>query len=77
MFTIVYVTLLFGIGMPILYPIAAFNLSVVYLVERYVLAYFYRVPPTMDDRLVNKAMEILKFAPLLFLANSFWMLTNR
>jgi hypothetical protein len=76
-FTIVYVTLLFGIGMPVLFPIAAWNLIVIYLVERYVLAYFYRVPPTMDDRLVKNAMETLKFAPLLFLANSFWMLTNR
>jgi hypothetical protein len=76
-FTIVYVTLLFGIGMPILYPIAILNLSVIYLVERYVLAYYYRVPPTMDDRLVKNAMETLRFAPLVFLMNAFWMLTNQ
>ena len=77
MFTIVYVTLIFGIGMPILYPLAIFNLSVIYLVERYVLAYHYRVPPTMDDRMVKNAMKILSFTPMLFLANAYWMLTNQ
>ena len=76
-FTIVYVTLIFGIGMPILYPIAIFNLSVIYCVERFVIAYHYRVPPTMDDRLVKNAMRILSFTPMLFLVNAFWMLSNQ
>ena len=51
-FTIVYVTFTFGIAMPVLFPIALWNLLVTWLVERYVIIYHYKVPPVMDDKLV-------------------------
>lgn len=39
---IVYVTLMYGFGMPILYPIAVYALVVLYLSEKAMLYYSYR-----------------------------------
>ena len=69
--------LIFGIAMPVLFPLAILNLSVIYLVERFVIARFYRLPPIMDDKLVKKALEVLRFAPIMMLMNGFWILSNR
>lgn len=48
----VFVTLLYGMGMPILYPIAAINFVNQYICDRYVLAYHMRLPPSLDDTLM-------------------------
>ena len=31
----------------------------------------------MDDRMTKNAMELLSYTPLIFLLNSYWMLSNR
>lgn len=38
-----------GVGMPILFPIAAFNFLNQYVCERLVLAYEMKQPPSLDD----------------------------
>ena len=40
--TVIYITMLYGIGMPILFPIAAFSLMNQWLAERVTLAYLVR-----------------------------------
>lgn len=42
---VVYVTFLFGPGLPILFPIAYLSLLGLYIVERLMMAYSYRKPP--------------------------------
>ena len=74
---IIYVTMLYGIGMPILFPIAAFNFVNQYICERFILAYEMKQPPCLDDRLTKNALGKLKWAPLLMLLNAYWMLGNR
>lgn len=74
---IVFVTMMYGIGMPILFPIAAFNFFNQYVCERYILAYEMKQPPSLDDRLTKNALEKLKWAPLIMLLNAFWMLGNK
>ena len=49
--TIVFVTFTFGFGIPILYPIGAMGLLILYLVEKSMLYYAYRLPPMYDERL--------------------------
>lgn len=34
-------------------------------------------PPALDDRLTKNTIEMVKFAPLLMLFNSYWMLSNQ
>ena len=62
--------------MPLLFPIAAFSYFNVWWLERLNLAYFFKLPPSMDDKLTNNAVKVLSMAPLLLLFNGFWMVTN-
>ena len=46
---VVFITLIFGPALPILYIICVLSLWSQYLVERLSLAYFYRIPPKFSD----------------------------
>lgn len=73
---IVFVSLTYGIGMPLLFPIAAFNCLNQYICERIVVAYNVPLPPTLDDRLTKSVISILMYAPILMLGNAYWMVSN-
>ena len=75
-FNVVYVTMFYGVGLPILFPIAALTLAIFYCNERYHIAYTYRLPPSMDATLTNNAIQVLSYAPLLMLVQGAWMLGN-
>lgn len=70
------VTMMYGVGMPILFPIAAFNFMNQYICERIVVAYQVRKPPVLDDKLAKNAIQILYWSPILLLFNGYWMLSN-
>ena len=74
---ITFVTFLYGVGLPILFPIAAASLFVLYIVEKTMLHYSYRQPPMYDERLNNNVLGIMTYAPLLFLAFGYWMLSSK
>lgn len=75
-FNVTFVTMMYGVGLPILFPIAVMNYFIFYFLERYHMARTYQLPPSLDDRLTKNAIKVLKFAPLLLLANGAWMLSN-
>jgi len=68
--------MMFGAGCPILFPIAAFSLLVLYLIENYMLYYVYKNPPAYDQSLNQSVLVNLAKAPLFLLAFSFWMLSS-
>jgi hypothetical protein len=74
---IVYITMMYGIGMPILFPIAMFNFLNQYVSERIIVAYYMKQPPALDDKLIRNCLHMLKWAPLLLLSNGFWMVSNQ
>jgi len=74
---VVWVTMLYGFGLPILFPIAAFNFFNQYVCERITAAYMVKLPPALDDKLINFVLGKLKWAPLIFLMNGYWMLSNQ
>jgi len=73
---ICYVTLLYGVGMPILYPVAVFALIVLYLSEKACLYYSYRIPPTYDEQLSNSVIRMTMGAPVGMLFFGYWMLSS-
>jgi hypothetical protein len=73
---IVFITMMFGAGLPILFPIAAASLSVLFCLEKYMLYYVYKQPPTYDEKLNNSVIYNLSFAPLFLLGFGYWMLSN-
>jgi hypothetical protein len=68
--------MLYGVGMPVLFPIAAFTYIIFWLHERYHMAYNYRLPPSFDDKLTNNTVQMLRYSPILLLFNGYWMLGN-
>lgn len=73
---IVYMTMMYGVGMPILFPVAAFNFMNQFLCERIIVAYTVPLPPALDDRLSNNMISLFLWSPLLMLFNGYWMLSN-
>lgn len=73
---IIYITMMYGIGMPLLFPIAAFNFFNQYLCERLIVAFQVKQPPALDDKLTNNCIQMLKWAPIFLLFNGYWMLSN-
>ena len=50
---VLFITLALGMAFPIFYPIALFAITVQYIVERYTLAMFYRLPPKFSLDFTN------------------------
>jgi hypothetical protein len=73
---ITFLTMVFGPGMPILFPVAAASLLVLYCLENYMLYYVYKAPPAYDEVLNNYVLGMLTKAPLFLLAFGYWMYTN-
>jgi hypothetical protein len=73
---IIYITMMYGVGMPLLFPIAAFNFFNQYLTERIIVAYQVKQPPALDDKLTNNCIDMLKWAPIFLLFNGYWMLSS-
>lgn len=73
---IVFITMMFGAGMPILFPIAAISLSGMFLLENFMLHYVYKQPPAYDEKLNNTVLNNLDKAPVFLLAFGYWVLTN-
>jgi hypothetical protein len=74
---IVFVTMMYGMGLPILFPIAAFSFLTLYCMEKLLLHYVYREPPMYDEKLNKNALSILTYAPILYLAFGYWMLSSK
>jgi len=74
---VVFVTLMYGVGMPLFFPVAAFNFANQYVCERMMAAYQVKLPPTLDDKLTKNLFAMIKWAPLIMLFNGYWTLSNR
>lgn len=57
--TQIYISFAYGMFIPILFPITAFGILNMYLVEKFTLLYFYRKPPMYDDKLQNDATRVM------------------
>ena len=53
---ITFVTMMYGLGLPMLFPIAFLSFFMIYATERYQLAYTYQLPPAMDAKMTNNAL---------------------
>ena len=73
---ITFVTLMYGVGLPVLFPIAMLAIFVLYIVEKLMIYYSYRQPPLYDEKLNNSTLATLTWAPLLLLSFGYWMLSS-
>lgn len=75
--TTVYVAMMYGVGIPVMFPIAAFTFGLFWIHEKWHMAYTYQLPPSFDDRLTNNTIQMLRYSPILLLFNGYWMLDNQ
>ena len=73
---ITFVTFMYGIGLPLLFPIAVASFLVLYLVEKVMIFFSYRQPPMYDEKLNNNVLSLMTYAPLLFLSFGYWMFSS-
>ena len=74
---IVFVTFMYGFGLPILFPIACVTFAVTYIIEKSSLYYSYRQPPAYDATLSNTCLEKMWWAPVLYIAFGYWMASSK
>ena len=72
-----FVCLMFGTALPILYPLALLQYLMLYVTERLLVFYFYRQPPSFDEKLTMSTLEIMLGAPVLQMCFSYWYLSNQ
>ena len=73
----IFVTMMYGPGLPILFPIALASLGITYFKEIYMLFYTYRMPPAYDITLHKAKIQFMEYAGILYFAFGFWQLSNK
>ena len=68
----IYVTFMYGLVLPILFPICLLSIFIQYVVEKMQFAYFYRQPPHFDNRQNDRALGILLYAPVIMMVFGYW-----
>jgi hypothetical protein len=68
---------MYGTGMPLLYFYAFLAYVILYVNERLLVCYYYREPPTFDEKMTVLCLDIIGYVPYVMLPLCFWMLGNR
>lgn len=63
--------------MPPLYGIAAFAFLILYINERLLVCYYYREPPSFDEKMTSLTLGLVSWVPFIMLPMAFWQLGNR
>lgn len=70
--TTVFMTMFFGFGLPILYPIALIGLIAFYFTDISMLFYHYRMPPSYDEKIGKGTLKVLEGVPYFSLMMAIW-----
>ena len=77
MLNIIFVSMMYGLALPMLFPIATISFIVLYMVEKLMIYYSYRMPPMYDEKLNNNVLKLMTYAPLLLLSFGYWMFSSK
>ena len=77
MLAVTYVVMLYGAGMPILFPLAFIAIVVQYTLERLLIAYCYIQPPMIDSSLNQTTIYMLSVSPIIYAFASAWIFSNQ
>merc|ERR1719329_1081240 len=75
--TVLFIMLTYGPGIPFMYVIGIVHYFIYYSVARWTLVRTVKRPQNIGDDLIIGYLYLLKFAPLLYLWMSYWMLSNK
>jgi len=74
---VTFITFMYGLGLPLLFPIVLLFLIILYFMERLLITYFYKKPPMYDEKLNSSALSTLKWAPFFMMFFGYWIMSNR
>lgn len=74
---VVFVTFMYGLAIPLLFPLACLFFIIFFVVERLALTYSYKKPPMYDEKLNESAIATLKWAPVFMMIFGYWIMGNR
>ena len=77
MLNVTFVTFMYGLAIPLLFPISMTYFIVLYVMEKLLLTYFFKKPPMFDEKLNESAIGTMKWAPVFMMIFGFWMFGNR
>lgn len=73
----IYTTFMYGLAIPVLFPIAFITFFNIYLVEKLCVAYWYQKPPMYGPELNTAALDMMRWAPLAFFIFGYWIMGNK
>ncbi len=73
----IFMPMIYGAGLPLLFPITLFNLCVLFTIDRLMTVYVYQKPPAFDAQLTQTCLNILQYAALPYVIVGYWMLSNK
>ena len=74
---VVYQTMLFGPGLPVLFPVALGSIFVLYVTEKLAVAYSYQKPPMYDSTVNRTTIRLLKISPVCYVVSAAWAYSNQ
>ena len=77
MITMIFLALMFGAGMPILYFFASWIFLITYWIDKLTLLRIYRKPPCYGVEVMKFSRDILTVAIILHFGFAFWMYSNQ
>jgi hypothetical protein len=77
MMNVLFVCFMYGLAIPILFPISLLAFTILYAAEKMTITYFFRKPPMFDEKLNSKAISIMRWAPIFMMFFGYWCLTNK
>ncbi len=77
MLNVTFVTFMYGLAIPLLFPIAMTYFIVLFVMEKLLITYFFKKPPMFDEKLNESAIGTLKWAPVFMMIFGYWMFGNR
>jgi len=69
-----FITMMYGVALPILFPIAAFTFANLLLMERVLITYWHSKPPMYDDKLNTQTLNLMRWAPVVLCFFGYWFL---
>jgi len=77
MLNVTFVTFMYGLALPLLFPIACTFFIVLFIMEKLCLTYYFKKPPMFDEKLNESAIGTLKWAPVFMMLFGYWIMGNR
>jgi len=77
MMNIVWLSMMYSLGIPMISILTLTALITSYIVEKIAIFWHVKAPPLMDDQLTKNCTFYLRWGSFLYPAIGFWMVTNK